>query len=97
MEDLIPIAQAIAGAGCFVAPLLWRLASRLQGMESDQKSRAVEVKDKLDGIEDDINSLKESQEKGHAVEREGRKELWKELSQIRERMVKIETKLNGAA
>lgn len=97
MDELIPIAQAIAGAACFVAPLLWRLASRLQGMESDQKATALEVKDKLEGIEDDISSLKESQEKGQDIEREGRKELWKELSQIRERMVKIETKLNGAS
>jgi len=96
MDELIPIAQAIIGAGCFVAPLMWRLASRLQKMESDQAARAVDVKEKLEGIEADLTAIRDSQDKAGDVERGGRKELWVEVSALRERLVKIETKMNGA-
>ena len=95
MDDLIPIAQAIIGAGCFIAPLMWRLASRLQKMESDQEARAIDVKDKLEGIESDLTMIRDAQEKAGDVERNGRKELWVEVSALRERLVKIETKMTG--
>lgn len=96
MDDLINIGQAIAGAGCFLLPLLWRLASRLQKMESDQGSRADDVKEKLEGIEADLTAIRDSQNKAGDIERGGRKELWVEVSALRERLVKIETKMTGA-
>ena len=49
----------------------------------------------LEGIESDLTMIRDAQEKAGDVERNGRKELWVEVSALRERLVKIETKMTG--
>ena len=93
MDDFIPIAQAIAGAATIMIPMVWRLASRLAKMESLDESRAQDTREKLENIEQELNLIRESREKAADVERQGRKELWVEVSSLRERLVKIETKM----
>ena len=93
MDDFIPIAQAIAGAATIMLPMVWRLASRLAKMESLDESRAQDTREKLENIEQELNLIRESREKAADVERQGRKELWVEVSALRERLVKIETKM----
>ena len=93
MDDFIPIAQAIAGAATIMIPMVWRLASRLAKMESLDESRAQDTREKLENIEQELNLIRESREKAADVERQGRKELWVEGSALRERLVKIETKM----
>jgi hypothetical protein len=93
MDDFIPIAQAIAGAATIMIPMVWRLASRLAKMESLDESRAQDTREKLENIEQELNLIRESREKAADVERQGRKELWVEVSALRERLVKIETKM----
>jgi hypothetical protein len=93
MDDFIPIAQAIAGAATIMIPMVWRLASRLAKMESLDESRAADTREKLENIEQELNLIRESREKAADVERQGRKELWVEVSALRERLVKIETKM----
>ena len=93
MDDFIPIAQAIAGAATIMTPMVWRLASRLAKMESLDESRAQDTREKLENIEQELNLIRESREKAADVERQGRKELWVEVSALRERLVKIETKM----
>ncbi len=93
MDDIIPIAQAIAGAATIMIPMVWRLASRLAKMESLDESRAQDTREKLENIEQELNLIRESREKAADVERQGRKELWVEVSALRERLVKIETKM----
>lgn len=95
MDDVWPIAQAAGGVLALMMPLIWRLASRLQKMESANQSNAEESRGKLEGIEADLSDIKEAQNRNGEIERGGRKELWVEISAIRERVVKIETKLNG--
>ncbi len=97
MDDLLPIISAAGGVLCAGLPIIWRLASRLQKMESAQDSRAEEQKSKFGSLGDDIEALRDDLTKGAGVERGGRKELWVEVSALRERLVKIETKLNGAS
>jgi TPP-dependent pyruvate/acetoin dehydrogenase alpha subunit len=74
-------------------PMVWRLASRLAKMESLDESRAQDTREKLENIEQELNLIRESREKAADVERQGRKELWVEVSALRERLVKIETKM----
>jgi hypothetical protein len=93
VDDFIPIAQAIAGAATIMIPMVWRLASRLAKMESLDESRAQDTREKLENIEQELNLIRESREKAADVERQGRKELWVEVSALRERLVKIETKM----
>ena len=93
MDDFISIAQAIAGAATIMIPMVWRLASRLAKMESLDESRAQDTREKLENIEQELNLIRESREKAADVERQGRKELWVEVSALRERLVKIETKM----
>lgn len=66
-------------------------------MESAQESRAGEQKSKITSLEDDLDGLREDLAKGADVERGGRKELWVEVSALRERLVKLETKMNGGS
>ena len=93
MDDFIPIAQAIAGAATIMIPMVWRLASRLAKMESLDESRAQDTREKLENIETELNLIREGREKAADIERQGRKELWVEVSALRERLVKIETKM----
>jgi len=93
VDDFIPIAQAIAGAATIMIPMVWRLASRLAKMESLDESRAQDTREKLENIEQELNLIRESREKAADVERQGRKELWVGVSALRERLVKIETKM----
>ena len=93
MDEFIPIAQAVAGAATIMIPMVWRLASRLAKMESLDESRAQDTREKLENIEQELNLIRESREKAADVERQGRKELWVEVSALRERLVKIETKM----
>jgi hypothetical protein len=95
MDDFIPIAQAIAGAATIMIPMVWRLASRLAKMESLDESRAQDTREKLENIENELNLIRESREKAADIERNGRKELWVEVSGLRERLVAIETKMQG--
>jgi len=97
MEDFLPIAQAAGAILAVIMPIVWRLASRLQKMESSLTGQSDEVACKIVAVEEDVAEVKEGQKTGAETERNGRKELWKELSEIRERLVKIETKLNGGA
>lgn len=95
MENLWELISA-AGSVLFVMlPLIWHLSAKLQKMESVQTSLATEVKGLFDCIETEVGQLKEQLEKNMDSDREGRKELWMELSQSKERLVKIETKMNG--
>ena len=90
MWDMI----SAAGSVLFVMlPLIWHLSAKLQKMESVQASLATEVKSLFDCIESEVGQLKEQLEKNMDSDRDGRKELWMELSQSKERLVKIETKM----
>ena len=88
--------MSAAGSVLFVMlPLIWHLSAKLQKMESVAASLSMEVKSLFDCLENDVAQLKETLEKNMTSDREGRKELWMEVSQTKERLVKLETKING--
>ena len=95
--DFLELAQVLAGVLALAIPVIWRTSARLQKIESEIDSLSVDMKGKFKSIEGDVATASDQTEKTTDLEREGRKELWKELSQLRERMVKLETKLNGGS
>lgn len=95
MEEFLPIISAAGGVLCAGLPIIWRLASRLQKIESMMEGQTDEIKSKLDAIDVDVSGVLTSQKEAAEIERGGRKELWVEVSALRERLVKIETKMNG--
>ena len=97
MDDLLPIVSAAAGVLAAGLPIIWRLASRLQKMESVMQGQTDEIKCKLDAIDCDLVGVVAAQKETVESEREARKELWKEFADMRERMVKLETKINGGS
>ena len=97
MDDIVPIITAAGGVLCAGLPIIWRLASRLQKIESMTQGQTDEIKCKLDAIEADVEGVATAQKETVESEREARKELWKEFADMRERMVKLETKINGGS
>lgn len=97
MDELIPIISAAAGVLAAGLPIIWRLASRLQKMESSLEVLGEDLKGRIASLESDIDAIKEAAEKAATLERGGRKEIWVEVSALRERLVKLETKINGGS
>ena len=97
MDNLLELAQVLAGVLALGIPVIWRTSARLQKIESEIDALNLDTKAKIQDVEADLQAAAEGATKATDIEREGRKELWKELSQIRERMVKLETKINGGA
>ena len=97
MDEFIELAQVLAGVLALGIPVIWRPSARLQKIESGIDTLSMDTKAKTENLESDLQAAADGVTKATDLDREGRKELWKELSQIRERMVKLETKINGGA
>ena len=54
MDDIVPIITAAGGVLCAGLPIIWRLASRLQKIESMTQGQTDEIKCKLAAIEADV-------------------------------------------
>jgi len=97
LDEFLPIFSAAGGVLCAGLPIIWRLASRLQKIESMTQGQTDEIKSKLESVEEDILGVITAQKETVETERGARKELWKEFADMRERMVKLETKINGGS
>ncbi len=97
MDNLLELAQILAGVLALGIPVIWRTSARLQKIESEIDALNLDTKAKIQDVEAGLQTAADGATKATDIEREGRKELWKELSGLRERMVKLETKINGGA